>query len=100
MEAMNFKKNSKIELLMAILTFIYTLAMEKGWMAEAVQTRKNNKTYADGSIYPYVSVFRKGLPYLERVAVDIWIFWGFVKELIKKREPPCWVKMKGVGTPL
>lgn len=100
LEEMNFKKSSKIELLMAILVLIYTLTMEKGWMAEAGHTRKNNKTYVDGSSYPYASVFRKGLPYLERVAVNIWIFWGFIKELIKKRKPPCWVKIKGGFTTL
>ncbi len=100
MEAMNFKANAKIELLMAILAFIYTLTMEKGWMTEAVQTRKNDKFYADGSTYPYASTFRKGLPYLERVTINIWILWGFVKELIKKRKPPQWVKIKGVVTPL
>lgn len=100
LEEMNFKKSAKIELLMAILTLIYTLTMEKGWAAEVRQTRKNDKIYADGSIHAYASTFRKGLPYLERVAVNIWIFWGFVKELIKKRKPPCWTKMKGVITPL
>lgn len=100
LEEMNFKKSSKIELLMAILVLIYTLTMEKGWMAEAAQTRKNNKTYTDESTYSYASVFRKGLPYLERVAVNIWIFWGFVKKIIKERKTPSWVKVKGVITPL
>ncbi|WP_299466821.1 transposase, partial [uncultured Microscilla sp.] len=51
LEEMNFKKSAKIELLMAILTLIYTLTMEKGWAAEVRQTRKNDKIYADGSIH-------------------------------------------------
>lgn len=100
LEEMNFKNSSKIVLLMAILTLIYTFTLEKGWMAEAGQTRKNDKKYADESTYPYASVFRKGLPYLERVVINIWTLWGFIKELIDKRSIPDWVQIKEGRTPL
>ena len=100
LEEMNFKKKHKIELVMAILTLIYALTMERGWLAEEKQTRKNNKTYANKTSYPYASVFRKGLPYLERVMVNLWTFWRFVKEKIDRNKPPDWVKIKGVCAPL
>ena len=81
---MNFKKKHKIELVMAILTLIYALTMERGWLAEVKQTRKNNKIYANKTRYPYASVFRKGLPYLERVMINLWTLWVFIKEKIDK----------------
>ena len=93
LEEMNFKNTRKIELLMAILTFIYTLTMDKGWKATKVQKRKNNKIYKDESSYPYASIFRKGLPYLECEVSNIMTFWALIKGFMKRNKPPIWVNV-------
>lgn len=63
-EAMNFKDDRKIELLMGVVVTAYAIAIREG-ILEQLRKPFAIKKYADGKRYTAISVFRKGLEIVE-----------------------------------
>jgi len=94
LEALNFKKSEKIQLMMGIVCFLYVLCIGEGWLQYRTMKKSDWKRYADGSINLAVSVFRKGRSYLTGKLSTLKSFLKYLKRLIKKGIKPSWVKMK------
>ncbi|GAB4038274.1 hypothetical protein GCM10028809_55920 [Spirosoma gilvum] len=85
LQAMNFKKTSKIELLLAVVMFAYVLSIIEG---ETHQQQIPTKNYADLTTAPAQSLFKKGLDLLN--AKLIWfeqflVYLQTIYQLISKR---------------
>jgi hypothetical protein len=68
-EAMNFKNDRKIELLMGIVVTAYAIAIREG-ILEQLRKPFLIKKYANGKQYAAISVFRKGLEMAESFLED------------------------------
>ena len=86
MEDINFKNSLKIELMMALLVFLYFLCIRQGFI-EYKKTKKSDykrfvkngqevKTLA-------IAIFRKGLSYLENLFYDIKSFTRFLNNIVR-----------------
>ena len=96
LEALNFKKSEKIQLMMGIVSFLYVLCIGEGWLQYKTMKKSDWKRYADGSINLAVSVFRKGRSYLTGKLSNLKSFLKHLKRLIKKGIKPSWIKMKHI----
>jgi len=83
-EAMNFKDDRKIELMMGIVVTAYAIAIREG-ILEQLRKPFLIKTYKCGKQYAAVSVFRKGLEVIEgflehALALVLYLFAVFHRE--------------------
>jgi len=63
-EAMNFKNDQKIELMMGVVAMTYAVAIREGILSHISKPIKMKK-YKNGKVYMEISIFRKGLEIME-----------------------------------
>ena len=65
LEAQGFKKEHRVEIIMAVLVLLYTLCLISGVLQQTAQQNQNpkanTKNYANGKTYPCRSLFRTDL---------------------------------------
>lgn len=88
LEAMNFKDPLKIMLMMAITSFLYVLCIIEGLKQLKVKKKSDWKKYKCGKITLAVSIFAKGLDYLNNKFRDLESFIGFLKSLLRQENLP------------
>ncbi len=85
LEAMNFKDPLKIMLMMAITSFLYVLCIIEGLKQLKFKKKSDWKKYKCGKITLAVSVFAKGLDYLNNKFRDLTSFIGFLISLLERK---------------
>lgn len=75
LEDLNLKDPNKNLLMMAIVTTAYILAIREGWKR---RNRIPTQRYADGSVWPEVSIFREGLAILTAKCNHFIVFLDYV----------------------
>lgn len=85
LEAMNFKDPLKIMLMMAITSFLYVLCIIEGLKQLKFKKKSDWKKYKNGKITLAVSVFAKGLDFLNNKFRDLVSFIGFLKSLLEQK---------------
>ena len=93
LEAMNFKKSSKIKLMLGIVTFLYAMCIGRGWLQYKTFKKSDWKTYKDGKVSLAISVFKKGLSYLAAKMYNLKTFSWFLTKSLRKNKCPFWVKI-------
>jgi hypothetical protein len=93
LEAMNFKDKLKRELMMAVVVFLYVLAIQEGFF-EVKKTKNDSKHYkyykkSDTSMLA-VSYFRKGVSLLSRKIGNFKELVRWITLFLKKAKPPFW----------
>lgn len=71
LEAMNFKDDKKITLMMAVVAVVYALALREGLLCLLNKTIPIKK-YKNGKQYLSISVFRKGMEEIEQIVSNAW----------------------------
>jgi len=84
LEAMNFKDPLKIMLMMAITSFLYVLCIIEGLKQLKIKKKSDWKKYKCGKITLAVSIFAKGLDYLNNKFRDLRSFIEFLKSLLNQ----------------
>lgn len=91
LEAINFKNSLKIELMMAILVFLYVLCIRQGLIAYKKSKKSHYKQFVENN-EKYktlaVSIFRKGMAYLENLFYNLKSFIRFLNPICKKSQIP------------
>lgn len=90
LEALNFKDDKKIKLMMAIVVFLYALCIEQGLLQYQTSKKSDWKKFSNQSVTLAVSVFRKGLSYLETKFKDLVTFIDFLTQLIWRKNSTFW----------
>ena len=85
LEAMNFKDPLKIMLMMAITSFLYVLCIIEGLKQLKVKKKSDWKKFKCGKITLAVSIFAKGLDYLNNKFRDLDSFINFLKSLLGQK---------------
>lgn len=85
LEAINFKDPLKIMLMMAITSFLYVLCIIEGLKQLKFKKKSDWKKYKCGKITLAVSVFAKGLDYLNNKFRDLISFVGFLISLLERK---------------
>lgn len=83
LEDLNFKNSEKIKLMMAIVVFLYAICIKEGFFQYKQKKKSDWKIYADGSISLSVSVFRKGLSFIDAKIRDLNSFLSLIANWIK-----------------
>lgn len=91
LEELNLKKSEKIKLMMAIVTFLYVLCINEGFIAYLKVKKSDFKKYADGKVTLAVSVFRKGLSIVEAGFSNLRTFFKYLVDIIRHKKVPDWV---------
>ena len=86
-EAMNFKNDKKIELMMGIVVTAYVLAIKEG-MVEKQRNSFSLKKYRNGKKYAEVSVFRKGLEVVEGFLEGAWDLMAYLFAVFTNAKRP------------
>ena len=76
---------------MAIVTFLYVLCIHEGLIAYKVVKKSDLKKYADGKVTLAVSVFRKGLSFVEGRFANLRTFAKYLVDIIRAKKVPKWV---------
>lgn len=69
-EAMNFKNDQKIELMMGVVAMTYAVAIREGILSHIAKPIKMKK-YKNGKGYLEISIFRKGLEIMDATLIGI-----------------------------
>lgn len=91
LEEVNFKSSHKIKLMMAIVCFLYVIAIYHGLLESVKKKKSDLKKYANGKISFTVSIFRKGLSIISGKFRDFLSFVHFIKGLIHLKSTLNWV---------
>jgi hypothetical protein len=87
LEAMNFKDSTKVELMMAILTFAYVICLHEGWKNKEKIKTKNFKDQGETK-RPEISIFKLGADYIATRIFDLKAIAQFVAKILKRRPLP------------
>ena len=91
LEDINFKNSLKIELMMAILVFLFVLCIRQGFIAYQKSKKSDYKQFIkNGEKFKTlaVSIFRKGIAYLENLFYDINSFIRFLNNICRHSYKP------------
>jgi len=93
LEQLNLEGTHKTDILMAVLSLVYAIVVHEGEQAQEEKPPKKI-TYANGSTYPRVSVFKEGrrrlvriisfaqfLEYMEKLFIKIYEKWTRLKKI-------------------
>lgn len=94
LEDLNFKKSEKIKLMMAIVSFLYTLCVHQGMLAYSSFKKSDYKKYQNGTITLAVSIFRKGKALLAGKFYHLKSFLHFLSAVLKFKKRPFWVHVQ------
>lgn len=91
MEAVNIKGDEKIFLMVALVSFLYTLCVIQG-LKIAKMARKSKKSdskrFKDGTITLAKSYFKRGKEELKKFLFTIFNFVTFINKLLEVAKPP------------
>ncbi len=85
LEAMNFKDSLKIMLMMAITSFLYVLCIIEGLKQLKSKKKSDWKKFNNGTVTLAVSIFAKGLDYLNNKFRDLNSFIDFLQRLLDNK---------------
>ncbi len=94
LEAVNLKCTQKIELMMAVICFTYTLAIKQGLMSYRKPKKSDFKIYRNGVKTLSVSIFRRGRSLIRARCVQLLDFLEFLTQLIRHHKIPFWVNVQ------
>ena len=100
LEDINMKNSLKIELMMAILVFLYTLCIRQGLLVYHNFKRNKRSDYKqfDKNKKPFqtltVSVFRKGIAYLENLFYNLSSFLAFLNDIYITKKIPTFIHVQ------
>ena len=90
LEEINLEDSNKIRLMMAILVFLYILALDRGWADFNPKAKASFKRYADGKQAMAISIFRRGIPQLVNLFTSFLKFLDFIAKAIALYQIPRW----------
>lgn len=90
LEDLNFKKDTKILLVMAIVVMAYVLSLQAGF----TNTVSKQKVYRNGKQSLAVSVFRQGLSVLRSQSESLKRFMDYVADRIRELKTPKWLHVQ------
>ena len=93
LEAMNVKGKAKRNLMMAVVVFLYVIAVQEGYFAieQTKYSKKNYKTFKKSGLTTLsVSFFRKGIALLHRKIDDFVELLQWLTEILKTLVKPKW----------
>jgi len=92
LEDINFKNSEKIKLMMAIVVFLYTICIKEGFIQYKQKKKSDWKIYANGSVTLTVSIFRKGLSFIDtklrNLSSFFWLIANWIKQISKLKPKP------------
>ena len=94
LEDLNLKNNEKIKLMMAIVSFLYTLCIHQGLLAYTSFKKSDFRKYKDGKITLAISIFQKGRALLAGKFHHLPSFLEFLKEILWRKKLPQWVHVQ------
>lgn len=88
MEEMRLKNPEKVKLMIAILVFLYVLCIREG--LEKIRKSKSNiwKKYRNGKKSLAISIFRKGLSWVQLQLSNLRSFIRYLKRILSRRKWP------------
>ena len=90
---MNVKGKAKRNLMMAVVVFLYVIAVQEGYFAieQTKYSKKNYKTFKKSGLTTLsVSFFRKGIALLHRKIDDFVELLQWLTEILKTLVKPKW----------
>lgn len=87
LEDLNLKDAGKTRLMMAIVATAYLLAVKEGWK---IRKEIPIKSYADGSQWPAVSIFRAGLAFVTEKCHQLHLFLLYLGAMLRQVQIPVW----------
>ena len=94
LEDLNLRKKEKIKLMMAIVSFLYTLCIHQGILAYSTFKKSDFKKYRDGTVTLAVSIFQKGRALLAGKFHNLRSFLEFLKDILWSKKLPQWVHVQ------
>ena len=88
LEAINVKGEEKIFLMVALVSFLYTLCVVQGLFYGRNLKASDTKRFADGTLTLAKSYFKRGKEELRRFLFDLFDFVTFLNKLLKNSKPP------------
>lgn len=88
LEAVNVKGDEKIFLMVAIVSFMYTLCVVQGLLQGQRLTKSDFKTFSDGTSTLAKSYFKRGREILHQILFDIHDFVTWINLLFKYTKVP------------
>lgn len=88
LESVNVKGEEKIFLMVALVSFLYTLCVIQGLRIGRILKKSDTKRFADGSISLAKSYFKRGKEELRKLLFNIIDFVTFINKLMKAVKPP------------
>lgn len=88
LEDMSWRELGKIRLSISLVVMAYIMAVREGELEEVKAKKeglKTEKKYKDGSVYPIISVFRKGLENLMFFASNLLRFTKYLSKIKLKK---------------
>jgi hypothetical protein len=100
LEAINLKASLKIELMMAIVVFLYALCIRQGLLVyqHFKKPKKSDYKQFAKKTKPFqtlaVSVFRKGIAYLENLFFNLSSFIQFLHSICRGEKPDFFIHVQ------
>lgn len=88
LESVNIKGEKKIFLMVALVSFLYTLCVIQGLRIGRIFKKSDIKRFADGSVSLAKSYFKRGKEELRKLLFNIIDFVTFVNKLMEAVNPP------------
>lgn len=88
LEAINVKGDEKIFLMVALVSFLYTLCVIQGLKIGKRSKKSDSKKFKDGSRTLAKSYFKRGKEELKKILFRIFDFVTFINKLLTATKPP------------
>ena len=88
LEAVNVKGDEKVFLIVALVSFLYTLCVIQGLKIGKNLKKSDTKLFKDGSITLSKSYFKKGKDDLRKFLFNLFDFVTFINKLLEAIKPP------------
>jgi hypothetical protein len=88
LEAINVKGDEKIFLMVALVSFLYTLCVIQGLKIGKKARKSDLKRFKDGSVTLTKSYFKRGKEELKKILFRIFDFVTFINKLLMAAKPP------------
>lgn len=88
LESVNVKGDEKIFLMVALVSFLYTLCIIQGLKVGKKVKKSDTKQFKDGSITLTKSYFKRGKEELRKILFNIFDFVTFINKSLRTVKPP------------
>jgi len=88
LEAINLRGDTKIMLMVALVSFMYTLCVVQGFLSLRKRKKSDRKKYKDGQVFLTVSYFKKGKAFLRTILHSFYDFVTFLNEVFDPKNIP------------